>query len=133
MDSLPEMARQVHALSCSVQAVVVEGRGTGVMEAGGDLSLVRRLARWALSSLYYTNNWKKSARILVRVIRVLCKGQEGQGREVLLAQEEQSGVSHQEYEAACNLQFLVSSPASVAALKKGDLQSLGAVRHEGMV
>ena len=127
MDSLPEMARQVHALSCSVQAVMVEGRGTGVMEAGGDLSLVRRLARWALSSLHYTNNWNKSARILARVIRVLCKGQEGQGREVLLAQEEQSGVSHQEYEAACNLQFLVSSPPS------GDLQSLGAVRHEGMV
>ena len=133
MDSTIDMVRQVHAVSCSLQAVMVEDRGAVVTEAGADLSVVRCLVRWALISLYYTNNWTRSVRTLARVVRVLCKGQEGQGKAEIQAQEEQRGVSRQEYEAACNLQFLVSSPASVAALRRGDLQSLGAERHEGMV
>jgi hypothetical protein len=136
VDSALEERKQVHMISCHLAAVLgSEKKGyqgaaptkAAEMEKnedGASTPLLQRLFTWALHSLYLTNSWDKAVRILVRIIRALIRGDRSSCR---------GAISAEEFAAAKSLQYLASSPASVEALKAGNLRSLGAVRVEGTV
>ena len=89
-----------------------------------------RLAHVVKTTLAYTNCWSKAERITVRVCRLLfktaaswCVASPGCWEDLL----------PEELEAARRLHFLAAAPASLAALRLGKLQSLGAVEEGGEV
>ena len=75
----------------------------------------------------YSNNWEKTKRLTARTCSLLLAGSPADSTRAV-------GVLRaEELQAAEALQFLVSAPLSLAALRAGTLQSLGAKESRGEV
>ena len=78
-------------------------------------------------NLRYSNSWEKSKRLTARTCRLILAGSPADSPQVV-------GVLRaEELQAAESLQLLVSAPLSLAALRAGTLQSLGAKESRGEV
>ena len=89
-----------------------------------------RLSAAVRGNLDYTNCWTKAQRITARTCRLLFKTP---ASWCVAVPGCRGALAPEEVEAARRLQFLVSAPASLLALRSGKLQSLGAVEVQGEV
>ena len=132
-DALPQSERKAHSVLCSLASMILPGGSTQghlpaaplpVNHQAVQSSLTRRLLLAAGRAQSYTNSLAKATRILAREAKAIVLSQ----RSLILVQPAAAELA-----AATSLLYLSAAPASLLALKRGQLQSLGVFRPAGEV
>ena len=122
--AIPEDERRSHQLSCSMTSLRLAPAPAATEVSATTHHLVKRLLLVALDTMNLSNNLDKTTRILAMVMRSIISEERRLVTETVTAGE---------FRAARALQYLAAAPASLSALSRGDLRSLGAIRRCGEV